>query len=117
MSEHDSRPADLTPNPLSLAGEGARIWLSSPSPVRERGPGGIGVNSLGVSVCVVCFQTLSDQSHPAWRNRLSIVDAFRHTGGVKALTSESDWKTLLSHLPENFEQLAIEHRLLNPQWP
>jgi len=36
---------------------------------------------------------------------------------VKALTSEPDWKTLVSHLPENFEQLAIEHRLLNPQWP
>lgn len=36
---------------------------------------------------------------------------------MKALTSEPDWKTLVSHLPENFEQLAIEHRLLNPQWP
>jgi hypothetical protein len=36
---------------------------------------------------------------------------------VKALTSESDWKVLVSHLPDNFEQLAIEHRLLNPQWP
>jgi hypothetical protein len=36
---------------------------------------------------------------------------------VKALTSEHDWKTLVSHLPANYEQLAIEHRLLNPQWP
>src|SRR6202789_361131 len=48
---------------------------------------------------------------------LSIVDVFRHTGAVKALTSEHDWKTLVSHLPEDYEQLAIEHRLLNPQWP
>jgi Transposase DDE domain len=36
---------------------------------------------------------------------------------VKALTSEHDWKTLVSHLPADYEQLAIEHRLLNPQWP
>jgi hypothetical protein len=36
---------------------------------------------------------------------------------VKALTSEDDWKTLVSHLPADYEQLAIEHRLLNPQWP
>jgi hypothetical protein len=50
-------------------------------------------------------------------NGLSIVDTFRHTGAVKALTSEHDWKTLVSHLPDDYEQLAIEHRLLNPQWP
>ncbi len=37
---------------------------------------------------------------------------FGHTGAVKALTSEHDWKTLVSHLPADYEQLAIEHRLL-----
>jgi DDE family transposase len=36
---------------------------------------------------------------------------------VKAISSEHDWKTLISHLPGDYEQLAIDHRLLNPQWP
>jgi len=48
---------------------------------------------------------------------LSIADVFVQNGGMKAITSEQDWKTLVSHLPEDYEQLAIEHRLLNPQWP
>ena len=30
---------------------------------------------------------------------------------------ERDWKTLLSYLPDSFEQLAQQHRVLNPQWP
>jgi len=28
-----------------------------------------------------------------------------------------DWKTLLSHLPGEYEQLAVEHKQLNTQWP
>jgi hypothetical protein len=40
-----------------------------------------------------------------------------HNGDVKSITSEQDWKTLVSYLPWDYEQLAIEHRLLNPQWP
>jgi hypothetical protein len=36
---------------------------------------------------------------------------------VQTITSERDWKALVSYLPEDYEQLAIEHRLLNPQWP
>lgn len=30
---------------------------------------------------------------------------------------QRDWKTLLSYLPEEYEALAVEHRLLNLQWP
>jgi Transposase DDE domain len=36
---------------------------------------------------------------------------------VKTFDPERDWKTLVSHLPSDFEQLAVEHRLLNLQWP
>lgn len=36
---------------------------------------------------------------------------------MKAITSDKDWKTLVSYLPEGFEELAHEHRVLNTQWP
>ncbi len=36
---------------------------------------------------------------------------------MQTITVERDWKALVSYLPEDYEQLAIEHRLLNPQWP
>jgi Transposase DDE domain len=35
---------------------------------------------------------------------------------VKTLDARSDWKTLLSYLPSDYERLAVEHRLLNAQW-
>lgn len=36
---------------------------------------------------------------------------------MKAITSDEDWKKLVSYLPEGFEELAHEHRVLNTQWP
>lgn len=33
------------------------------------------------------------------------------------ILSDKDWKTLVSHLPEGFEELAHQHRVLNTQWP
>ena len=35
---------------------------------------------------------------------------------MKALSSNRDWKALLSYLPANYEQLAHEHGLLKTQW-
>lgn len=35
---------------------------------------------------------------------------------MKSLDARRDWKTLLSHLPSDYERLAVEHRLLNTQW-
>jgi hypothetical protein len=32
---------------------------------------------------------------------------------MKRLEPERDWQTLLSLLPTNFEELALEHKLLN----
>jgi hypothetical protein len=36
---------------------------------------------------------------------------------MKAIDPARDWKTLLSYLPEDYEELALEHRVLNTQWP
>lgn len=36
---------------------------------------------------------------------------------MTATDSERDWATLVSHLPDDFEQLAREHRVVNTQWP
>jgi hypothetical protein len=36
---------------------------------------------------------------------------------VKAIDPARDWKTLLAYLPEDYERLAQEWRLLNTQWP
>jgi len=47
---------------------------------------------------------------------LSIGDRFRHHGDVKSLDARRDWKTLLSHLPSDYERLAVDYRLLNTQW-
>lgn len=35
---------------------------------------------------------------------------------MRTLDPERDWRTLLSYLPEDFEQLAVTHRQLNTQW-
>lgn len=35
---------------------------------------------------------------------------------MKSLDARRDWKTLLSYLPADYEQLAVKHRLLNAQW-
>jgi hypothetical protein len=40
-----------------------------------------------------------------------------HGGDVTTITSDKDWKALVGHLPADLEQLAREHRVLNPQWP
>jgi hypothetical protein len=36
---------------------------------------------------------------------------------MKAIDPQRDWKTLLSYLPEDYETLALEYRVLNTQWP
>jgi len=36
---------------------------------------------------------------------------------TRAPDPKRDWKTLLSYLPEGYEKLAQQHRLLNTQWP
>ena len=35
---------------------------------------------------------------------------------MKTIDPQRDWKTLVSYLPRDFEQLAVDHRLLNLQW-
>ena len=34
-----------------------------------------------------------------------------------SLKSDKDWRALLSYLPEGYERLAHEHRVINTQWP
>jgi len=36
---------------------------------------------------------------------------------IASIRSDKDWRALLSYLPEGYEQLAHEHRVLNTQWP
>jgi hypothetical protein len=36
---------------------------------------------------------------------------------VNVPTSDKDWNTLLSYLPKDYEHLAVQHRVLNTQWP
>lgn len=36
---------------------------------------------------------------------------------MKTIDADRDWKMLLSYLPSDYERLAVEHRLLNTQWP
>jgi hypothetical protein len=36
---------------------------------------------------------------------------------MRSIDAHRDWKTLVSYLPEDYEALAREHRLLNTQWP
>ena len=36
---------------------------------------------------------------------------------MATITSDKDWKALVSHLPADLERLARDHRVLNPQWP
>ena len=35
---------------------------------------------------------------------------------MRTLDPERDWKTLVSYLPDDYQRLATEHRLLNTQW-
>lgn len=35
---------------------------------------------------------------------------------MRTIDPNRDWKMLLSHLPQDYEQLAIQCRLFNPQW-
>jgi len=41
---------------------------------------------------------------------------FGHSNGMRKLDPTNEWESLLSFLPEGYERLAIEHRLVNPQW-
>jgi len=34
-----------------------------------------------------------------------------------SIKSDKDWRALLSYLPEGYERLAHEHRVINTQWP
>jgi len=34
---------------------------------------------------------------------------------IASIRSDKDWRALLSYLPEGYEQLAHEHRVLNTQ--
>jgi hypothetical protein len=36
---------------------------------------------------------------------------------MRTLDPERDWQTLLSFLPADYEQIAVEHKQLNTQWP
>ena len=36
---------------------------------------------------------------------------------MKTIDPQRDWRTLLACLPEDYEALALEHRVLNTQWP
>lgn len=36
---------------------------------------------------------------------------------MRTLEPNQDWQALLSYLPEDYEQLALEHKVLRPQWP
>jgi hypothetical protein len=60
---------------------------------------------------------LSDQSEGVSREGLSKSKFFGQKGDVRSVDPQRDWKTLVSFLPRNFEQLAVEHGLLNLQWP
>ena len=44
-------------------------------------------------------------------------DSCVHDGPISAIKSDKDWRALLSYLPEGYERLAHEHRVLNTQWP
>jgi hypothetical protein len=35
---------------------------------------------------------------------------------MRTIHADRDWQMLLSYLPDDYEQLAREHRLMNPQW-
>lgn len=35
---------------------------------------------------------------------------------MRTLDAERDWETLLSYLPSDYEQVAVEHKQLNTQW-
>lgn len=37
--------------------------------------------------------------------------------GTPTLDANRDWKALLSYLPKDYEQLAVEHKVLHAQWP
>ena len=39
------------------------------------------------------------------------------SGEVRTIHADRDWQMLLSYLPDDYEQLAQEHRLINLQWP
>jgi hypothetical protein len=36
---------------------------------------------------------------------------------IASVKSDEDWRALLSYLPEGYERLAHEHRVINTQWP
>jgi len=36
---------------------------------------------------------------------------------IASIKSDEDWRALLSYLPEGYERLAHEHRVINTQWP
>jgi hypothetical protein len=59
---------------------------------------------------------LWDQNAALLTKTLSMQIALGQREGMKRLEPERDWQTLLSLLPTNFEELALEHKLLNVQW-
>src|SRR3990172_10436835 len=70
---------------------------------------------MDVGLCSL-FLTLSHQNRGAQRRALSIRHAMGQTVRVRTIHPDRDWQMLLSYLPDDYEQLAQEHRLLNLQW-